>query len=239
MSQPAQTPVIVKEAVWFRHRLKLALMLMLFTVGFVISAVSYGQQPAGGTIWIAMTTRPGNNMPITAFGRFAEDTVKSRLQLIPHVFAVNTFGAETRMEILLDLELLSLQQRSVEDVLEVLQQFGLSVQAVPENAELLAMQLDPVRHQYDGLADFILWIDDDGNVVTMSDVATFQTSAIDPIPTVGGEPAIVLTVVPQADADLMRLNGAIEATIVEINTDGIPRGTIDLRIVEETAINLN
>ncbi|MEJ2534535.1 MAG: efflux RND transporter permease subunit [Gammaproteobacteria bacterium] len=191
--------------------------------------------------WFAITTVPGNDRDIASYQDFIEDNIVTRLERVPGVSWVGSFGGRAHeVRITFDPYMAA--------------GIGLDLTAIPSelgaNTDVSAGSTEVGRRQYtvrftgkyevDALGDLVLaWRD--GRPVKLRDIATIEMTMVDPTTLLhlNGGPAIGMPVAPESGVNVLEVMAGIQQAIEEMRQSILPRAGLEITQNFDQSIYIN
>ncbi|MFW5679775.1 MAG: efflux RND transporter permease subunit [Pseudomonadota bacterium] len=188
--------------------------------------------------WFTITRTPGNDRPIHAYGDFAEDVIKDRIERVPGVGRVDVFGGSSReLRVTVRPEQLARFGLTVPEVADTLRAASISMTAgdVDEGKRRYVVRIEGELRSPEQVADVVLRTVTDpitGRIarVTVGDIAEVAFAVQDPVSTIRvlGEPAMAMRVIRQTGANVIETMAGIRAGVEELQTGALPEAGLQL-----------
>ena len=196
--------------------------------------------------WFILTRLPGNERPMHAFGDFARNVIKDRLERVEGVGHVTVYGgSERQIEIRILPSALARYRLTVRNVLEALRANNAAISAgdVDEGKRRYVVRTEAELNRLDEIRAVVLRSVRDpatGRIarVRVSDVAEVAFAYKKPTAKIRllGEPAIALNAKRETGANVIETMAGIKAAIAELNAGPVPRAGLRFRQVYDETV---
>ena len=180
--------------------------------------------------WFAITAKQGNDRPIESYQDFIDDAVITRLERVPGISYVGSFGGrqhEVRItfdpfkaaNIGLDLTEISSQLGSNSDVSAGLNEVGRREYTLRFSG----------KYDVSSLGDLVLeWRD--GKPVLLRDVARVELAMVDATNVLhqNGGPSIAVFVIPESGVNVYEIMADLKATVADLSANELGRAGLDI-----------
>src|SRR5210317_1432330 len=180
--------------------------------------------------WFAITARPGNSTPIESYQDFIEDTVITRIERVPGISQVGSFGGR-KHEVRITFDPFKAANIGL-DLTEIASQLG-------ENADVSAGLNEVGRREYtlrfsgkydvSSLGDLVLeWRD--GKPVLLRDVARVEMAMVDATNILhqNGGPSVAIYVIPESGVNVYEIMSDLKATVADLRENELDRNNLDI-----------
>ena len=180
--------------------------------------------------WYSITAKPGNDRPIESYGDFVDDQVVTRMERVPGVSQVGSFGGrrhELRItfdpfkaaNIGIDLTKVSGELGANADVSAGLNEVGRREYTVRFNGKYDAESLGNMVLEWRG-----------GNPVLLRDVARVEMTMVDVTNILhqNGKPSIAMYVMPESGVNVYEVMNGLNATLEELRANELERAQLDV-----------
>jgi len=180
--------------------------------------------------WWGITAKPGNDRPIESYQDYVEDTVVTRMERVPGVSRVGSFGGrphEVRItfdpfkaaNIGLDLTGISSELGNNADVSAGLNEVGRREYTLRFSG----------KYDVSSLGDLVLdWRD--GKPVLLKDIARIQMVMVDATNILhqNGGPSIAVNVIPESGVNVYEIMDGIKATVADLAANELDRAGLEI-----------
>ncbi|MDH3942383.1 MAG: efflux RND transporter permease subunit, partial [Xanthomonadales bacterium] len=180
--------------------------------------------------WFAITARPGNSTPIESYQDFIEDTVITRIERVPGISQVGSFGGR-KHEVRITFDPFKAANIGL-DLTEIASQLG-------ENADISAGLNEVGRREYtlrfsgkydvSSLGDLVLeWRE--GKPVLLRDVARVEMAMVDATNILhqNGGPSVAIYVIPESGVNVYEIMTDLKATVADLRENELDRNNLDI-----------
>jgi len=175
--------------------------------------------------WWAIVPKPGNSTPIEAYQDFVQDTVVTRLERVPGVSRVSSFGGrkhEVRItfdpykaaNIGLDLTMVSTELGSNADVSAGLSEVGRRQYTLRFSG----------KYDVEALGDLVLeWRS--GRPIRLKDIARVELAMVDRTHILhqNGQPSIAINATPESGVNVLEVMQGLEAVVDDLSANELDR----------------
>jgi multidrug efflux pump subunit AcrB len=180
--------------------------------------------------WFAITAKPGNERPIESYQDFIDDTVITRMERVPGVSQVGSFGGR-KHEVRITFDPFKTANIGI-DLTRVSSQLG-------SNADVSAGLNEVGRREYtlrfsgkydvDSLGDLVLdWRG--GKPILLRDVARVELTLVDPTTVLhqNGGPSIAVFVIPESGVNVYKIMSDLKATVADLAAHELDRAGLNI-----------
>ncbi len=180
--------------------------------------------------WFAVDRKPGNETPIESYQDFLEDTVVTKLERVPGVSRVGTFGGR-RHEVRITFDPYKAANIGL-DLTAISGELG-------ANANISAGSTEVGRRQYtirfsgkyevEALGDLVLqWRE--GKPIRLKDIARIHMTMVDPssILHMNGGPGIAINVTPESGVNILEVMTNLKATVADLAANELDRAGLTI-----------
>jgi multidrug efflux pump subunit AcrB len=191
--------------------------------------------------WWTVTTQEGNTRPVESYQDFIEDFVLTRMERVPGVSRVGSFGGR-RHEVRITFDPFKAANIGL-DLTRVTGQLG-------SNADVSAGLNEVGRREYtlrfsgkydvSTLGDLVLeWRH--GKPVLLRDVAHVDMTMVDAtnVLHVNGGPSIAIFVIPETGVNVYEIMGNLKAAVAELETTDLARAGLDIQQVSDDTVYIS
>lgn len=191
--------------------------------------------------WFDVTQKPGNENEIETYQDFLEDTVVTRLERVPGIARVGSFGGRSH------------EVRITFDPYKAAG-IGLDLTAISSelgaNADISAGSTEVGRRQYTvrfsgkyevaALGDLVLqWRD--GKPIRLKDIARIEMVMMDPssILHVSGSAAIAINATPESGVNVLEVMKALKLAVADLAANELDRAGLQIKQTSDQSIYIN
>lgn len=180
--------------------------------------------------WFAVTAKPGNTRPIETYQDFIEDNVITRLERVPGVSQVGSFGGR-KHEVRITFDPFKAANIGL-DLTEISSQLG-------SNADVSAGLNEVGRREYtlrfsgkydvSTLGDLVLeWRE--GKPILLRDVARVEMAMVDSTNVLhqNGGPSIAVFVIPESGVNVYQIMSELKATVADLSANDLEWASLDI-----------
>ncbi len=191
--------------------------------------------------WFALTARPGNPRPIESYQDFIEDNVITRLERVPGVSQVGSFGGR-KHEVRITFDPFKAANIGL-DLTEIASQLG-------ENADVSAGLNEVGRREYtlrfsgkydvSTLGDLVLeWRE--GKPVLLRDVARVEMHMVDSTNVLhqNGGPSVAIFVMPESGVNVYEIMSDLKATVADLSENELDWNGLEMVQVSDDTVYIS
>jgi multidrug efflux pump subunit AcrB len=180
--------------------------------------------------WFAVTARPGNDRAIESYQDFIDDTVITRLERVPGISQVGSFGGR-KHEVRITFDPFKAANIGL-DLTGIASQLG-------NNSDVSAGLNEVGRRDYTlrfigkydvhALGDLVLeWRE--GKPVLLRDVARVEMAMVDATNILhqNGGPSIAIFIIPESGVNVYEIMGNVKATVADLAANELDRARLDI-----------
>ncbi|MFC1688522.1 efflux RND transporter permease subunit [Pseudomonadota bacterium] len=180
--------------------------------------------------WFAVTAKPGNSKPIESYQDFIEDNVITRIERVPGVSQVGSFGGR-KHEVRITFDPFKAANIGL-DLTEIASQLG-------ENADVSAGLNEIGRREYtlrfsgkydvSSLGDLVLeWRQ--GKPILLRDVARVEMAMVDTTNILhqNGGPSVAIYVIPESGVNVYEIMSDLKATVADLRENELEWNNLDM-----------
>ena len=180
--------------------------------------------------WFAVTAKPGNDRPIDSYQDFLEDHVITRLERVPGISRVGSFGGRQH-EVRITFDPFKAANIGL-DLTEISTELG-------ANADVSAGLNEVGRREYTlrfsgkydvaSLGDLVLdWRE--GRPILLRDVAHVEMAMVDTTNILhqNGGPSIAIYVIPESGVNVYRIMDKLKATVADLASNELDRARLNI-----------
>jgi multidrug efflux pump subunit AcrB len=181
--------------------------------------------------WFAISPAPGNNTPIETYQDYIDDNIVTRLERVPGVSWVGTFGGRPH-EVRITFDPFKAANIGL-DLTSVSGELGSNADVSGGNNEVGRRQYTlrfSGKYEIESLGDLVLeWRD--GRPVRLRDVARIDMSMRDAttILHLNGGPAIGMAVAPESGVNVLEVMDGIQAAVAELRDNELARNGLNIQ----------
>jgi multidrug efflux pump subunit AcrB len=175
--------------------------------------------------WFAISPAPGNSNPIVSYQDYIDDNIVTRLERVPGVSWVGTFGGRSH-EVRITFDPYKAAGIGL-DLTSVSGELGSNSDVSGGNTEVGRRQYTlrfSGKYEIQSLGDLVLeWRE--GRPIRLRDVARIDMRMIDPttILHLNGGPAIGMAIAPETGVNVLEVMQAVQATIEQLRGNELQR----------------
>ncbi len=199
--------------------------------------------------WMIIRRNEGNANPIHSYGDFVEDVVQDRLERVPGIARINTFGGSSReMVVTINPERMARFGLTVTDVVARLRQANSSASAgdVDEGKRRYAVRTEGEFQDLDDVRGVVVRSVRDsvtGQVarVTIADIGDVVWGYSEPGSLIrfNGVPALAMNAIRESGANVIEAMTGLRAAIEELNEQEIPGQNLNFKMVYDETTYIN
>ncbi|MEM8631234.1 MAG: efflux RND transporter permease subunit [Pseudomonadota bacterium] len=195
--------------------------------------------------WIILKAAPGNERPMAQYGDFVEDIVKSRLERVDGISAVNVFGGVAReLQIVIRPEELARFGITIPQVVSRLRAENISVSAgdIDEGKRRYVVRADGNLNTIEAIESVVLRSEGQGLIgalgrVRVADVADVRFTYKDATARLRfrGEPALAFNLVREQGANVIATMAEVQEALAELEAGVIAEEGLEMeQVYDET-----
>jgi len=181
--------------------------------------------------WFAVSPKPGNETPIETYQDFLEDTVITRLERVPGVSRVGTFGGR-RHEVRITFDPYKAANIGL-DLTAISSELGANSNVSAGSTEVGRRQYTirfSGKYEVEALGDLVLqWRE--GKPIRLKDIARIHMTMVDPssILHMNGGPGIAINVTPESGVNVLEVMANLKETIADLAANELDRAGLTIR----------
>ncbi len=232
-----------------------ALLLVSNRLDRVTSYPSEADQPTLDTkgsednaiAWFVVTLEGNNNRPVHTFGDFVNDVIKERLERVPGVGRVNTYGgSEREIQIIVDPLELAQHNLGVAELIDALRQSSVSLSAgsIDEGKRQYTVRAEGDLSSPEIIRNVLIRSERQGSAlgrITVGDIAQVEFNYKKPVSRIRllGKPAMALNAQRRHGANVIETMREIRLAVDELNKNVVPSTGLRLQQVYDETVYID
>ncbi len=191
--------------------------------------------------WFAISPVPGNETPIVSYQDYIDDNIVTRLERVPGVSWVGTFGGRPH-EVRITFDPYKAAGIGL-DLTSISGELGSNADVSGGNTEVGRRQYTlrfSGKYEIQSLGDLVLeWRD--GRPIRLKDVARIDMSMTDPqtILHLNGGPAIGMAIAPESGVNMLDVMADIKATVEDLRNNELARAGLHIQQNYDQSVYVN
>jgi len=180
--------------------------------------------------WFAITVAEGNETPIESFQDYIDDTVVTRLERVPGVSWVGSFGGRPH-EVRITFDPYKAASIGL-DLTSISSEMSANANISGGNTEVGRRQYTlrfSGKYEIESLGDLVLeWRE--GRPIKLKDIARIEMAMVDPstVLHLNGGPAIGMAIAPESGSNVLEVMTGIQTTIAELQAGELKRAGLEI-----------